>query len=109
MPAEHKRPCDLALSHLPIASCQLPHTQYSMQSKAARKLAALACASVPGEGDYRLGLGAVLCAEVELLSVLLLIKRISTRRFWARASALLFSAAGLYMARPITSVLCAWI
>src|SRR5260370_39315446 len=101
MPAEHNRPCDLALSHLPIASCQLPHTQYSMQSKAARKLAALACASVPGEGDYRLGLGAVLCAEVELLSVLLLIKRISTRRFWARPSAILLSASVLSLPRPI--------
>src|SRR5579864_3034070 len=57
----------------------------------------------PGGGEtYRLGLGAVLCAELGVsVPRTLVIRRTSTRRFLARPSAVVLGAAYLSLPIPI--------
>src|SRR5579864_8007977 len=60
------------------------------------------CAMSRGRRDYRLGLGVVLCAELGVsVPRTFVIRRTSTRRFLARPSAVLLSAAYLSLPIPI--------
>src|SRR5947209_6777049 len=59
-----------------------------------------------GRRDYRLGLGAVLCAELGVsCPCVLVIRRTSTRRFLARPSAVAFGATYLSLPIPIRYIL----
>src|SRR5256885_10214665 len=71
--------------------------------KGRQKSGGLCLRKCPGGGEtHRLGLGAVLCAELGVSAPrTFVIRRTSTRRFLARPSAVLLSAAYLSLPIPI--------